>query len=424
MERVTGIKIHNGLSFGYIHVYEPQKEQLNYSESQKPLIIASENLTPGETVRFGKISVKALVVTNATSTSHTAILSRTMDWPAITGVKINPKWHNKMAIVDGYNGVVIIEPDEATLRCYQIKQVEEEQKKQQLLNAYKNKRSVTNSGKELKLYANISTPSDIHKVIANDAEGIGNFKTEFMYLDSLDYPTEEELFRAYKKIVTQMGDKRVVIRTFDIGTDKIADYFGLDKEENPALGYRAIRIGLDRPEVFETQLRAIIRASAFGKVSLMYPMIVSVDEVLKIKKLVRKNMDELKKEGIPFDENMEQGIMIETPAAAIISDKLAEMVDFFSIGTNDLTQYTLAIDRQNEKLDEFYNPHHEAILRMIQMVVDNAHKCGKWAGICGELGADATLTEQFVRMGLDELSVAPSMVLKLRKIVREMKVEE
>lgn len=420
MERVTGIKIHNGLSFGYIHVYEPQKEQLNYSESQKPLIIASENLTPGETVRFGKISVKALVVTNATSTSHTAILSRTMDWPAITGVKINPKWHNKMAIVDGYNGVVIIEPDEATLRCYQIKQVEEEQKKQQLLNAYKNKRSVTNSGKELKLYANISTPSDIHKVIANDAEGIGNFKTEFMYLDSLDYPTEEELFRAYKKIVTQMGDKRVVIRTFDIGTDKIADYFGLDKEENPALGYRAIRIGLDRPEVFETQLRAIIRASAFGKVSLMYPMIVSVDEVLKIKKLVRKNMDELKKEGIPFDENMEQGIMIETPASVIMSYELAQIVDFFSIGTNDLIQYTLAADRQNPKLGNVYDSYHPAIMRSIQYVVENAHKADIWVEISGELASDFTLTQQFIEYGIDALAVSPTKILPLRKMICEM----
>lgn len=420
MERVTGIKIHNGLSFGYIHVYEPQKEQLNYSESQKPLIIASENLTPGETVRFGKISVKALVVTNATSTSHTAILSRTMDWPAITGVKINPKWHNKMAIVDGYNGVVIIEPDEATLRCYQIKQVEEEQKKQQLLNAYKNKRSVTNSGKELKLYANISTPSDIHKVIANDAEGIGNFKTEFMYLDSLDYPTEEELFRAYKKIVTQMGDKRVVIRTFDIGTDKIADYFGLDKEENPALGYRAIRIGLDRPEVFETQLRAIIRASAFGKVSLMYPMIVSVDEVLKIKKLVRKNMDELKKEGIPFDENMEQGIMIETPASVIMSYELAQIVDFFSIGTNDLIQYTLAADRQNPKLGNVYDSYHPAIMRSIQYVVENAHKADIWVEISGELASDFTLTQQFIEYGIDALAVSPTKILPLRRMICEM----
>lgn len=420
MEKIAGIKINSGISFGYIQVYELQKDRLKYSEKGKPLIIVSENLTPSETVGFGKINVKALVVTNATTISHTAILSRTMDWPAIAGVKINSGWNNKIAIVDGYNGVIIIGPDENTCQHYHMKQIELEQEKKNLLISYKNKKSVTNSGKEMKLYANIATLADVRDVVANDAEGIGNFKTEFMYLDSLDYPTEEELFQSYKKIAMQMGNKKVVIRTFDIGTDKTVDYFEIEKEENPALGYRAIRIGLDRPEIFETQLRAIIRASAFGKVSLMYPMIVSVDEVLNIKRLVRKTMDELKKEGISFDENMEQGIMIETPAAVIMSYELAQVVDFFSIGTNDLTQYTLAADRQNPKLSNVYDPYHPAIMRSIQYVVDNAHKVGIWVAISGELGADLTMTKQFIEWGIDALAVSPTKILPLRKTICEM----
>lgn len=387
-------------------------------------VIVADDLSPSETVQIDKNKVLAFVTVHGSTNSHTAILARMMNIPALIGVPMDlEQIHTGMkAVVDGFQGEVIFEPSVDI--CQQAeKQIAEEKEKNRLLQMMKGKETETLDGKQINLYANIGSVSDVGYVLENDAGGIGLFRSEFLYLGRDDFPTEEEQFQAYKQVVQTMAGKKVIIRTLDIGADKQVDYFNLGKEDNPAMGYRAIRICLKQPDIFKIQLRALLRASVFGNLSIMYPMITSAEEVKEIYAIV----DEVKKEfdsaQIPY-RIPEQGIMIETPAAVMISDELAEMVDFFSIGTNDLTQYTLAIDRQNEKLDDFYNPHHEAILRMIQMVVDNAHKCGKWAGICGELGADATLTEQFVRMGLDELSVAPSMVLKLRKIVREMKIEE
>ena len=388
----------------------------------EPVIIVAKDLAPSETVQMDKSKLLAFVTQLGSTNSHTAILARTMGIPALIGVEIKEEWNGKQAIVDGYTGTLIIEPDEAALAEYK-KKAEEDAKQKELLLTLKGKENVTKSGQKINLYANIGNVSDLAAVLKNDAGGIGLFRSEFLYLEKDTFPTEEEQFTAYKQVAETMAGKKVIIRTLDIGADKQVDYFNLDKEDNPAMGYRAIRICLTQPEIFKTQLRALFRASNYGNIAIMYPMIISVDEVRKIKAISEEVKEELTKEGIPFG-NVEQGIMIETPAAAVMSDELAKEVDFFSIGTNDLTQYTLALDRQNAKLDDFYNPHHEAILRMIQMVVDNAHKCGKWAGICGELGADATLTEQFVRMGVDELSVAPSMILKLRKIVREMKKVE
>lgn len=391
--------------------------------TDKPVILASDDLAPSETVQLNKDMVLSFVTQGGSTNSHTAILAKTMNIPAIIGIgdALDEKYEGKEAIVDGANGCLIIEPDEETMKEYQAKK-QEYLAQQELLQQFRGKETVSLDGQKVKLYANIGNASDIGAVIKNDAAGIGLFRSEFLYLENDNFPTEEEQFKVYKYVAETMGQKQVIIRTLDIGADKQVDYFNLGNEDNPAMGYRAIRICLKQPEIFKTQLRALLRAAVYGNLSIMYPMITSTEEVKKIYEIVAEVEEELKAQEIQY-KIPEQGIMIETPAAAIISDRLAEMVDFFSIGTNDLTQYTLAIDRQNEKLDEFYNPHHEALLRMIQMVVDNAHKCGKWAGICGELGADTTLTEEFVRMGLDELSVAPSMVLKLRKIVREMKVE-
>lgn len=391
--------------------------------TDKPVILASDDLAPSETVQLNKDMVLSFVTQGGSTNSHTAILAKTMNIPAIIGIgdALDEKYEGKEAIVDGANGCLIIEPDEETMKEYQAKK-QEYLAQQELLQQFRGKETVSLDGQKVKLYANIGNASDIGAVIKNDAAGIGLFRSEFLYLENDNFPTEEEQFKVYKYVAETMGQKQVIIRTLDIGADKQVDYFNLGNEDNPAMGYRAIRICLKQPEIFKTQLRALLRAAVYGNLSIMYPMITSTEEVKKIYEIVAEVEKELKAQEIQY-KIPEQGIMIETPAAAIISDRLAEMVDFFSIGTNDLTQYTLAIDRQNEKLDEFYNPHHEALLRMIQMVVDNAHKCGKWAGICGELGADTTLTEEFVRMGLDELSVAPSMVLKLRKIVREMKVE-
>ena len=392
--------------------------------TDKPVILASDDLAPSETVQLNKDMVLSFVTQGGSTNSHTAILAKTMNIPAIIGIgdALDEKYEGKEAIVDGANGCLIIEPDEETMKEYQAKK-QEYLAQQELLQQFRGKETVSLDGQKVKLYANIGNASDIGAVIKNDAAGIGLFRSEFLYLENDNFPTEEEQFKVYKYVAETMGQKQVIIRTLDIGADKQVDYFNLGNEDNPAMGYRAIRICLKQPEIFKTQLRALLRAAVYGNLSIMYPMITSTEEVKKIYEIVAEVEEELKAQEIQY-KIPEQGIMIETPAAAIISDRLAEMVDFFSIGTNDLTQYTLAIDRQNEKLDEFYNPHHEALLRMIRMVVDNAHKCGKWAGICGELGADTTLTEEFVRMGLDELSVAPSMVLKLRKIVREMKVEE
>ena len=392
--------------------------------SIEPSVIVADDLSPSETVQMDKDKILAFVTVHGSTNSHTAILARMMNIPALIGVKMNLEelQTGMTAVVDGFGGKVTFEPDEE-LKAQTEARMQEEEEKLKLLQELKGKENITLDGRKINIYANIGSVGDIGYVMENDAGGIGLFRSEFLYLGRNDFPTEEEQFQAYKQAVQMMAGKKVIIRTLDIGADKQVDYFNLGNEDNPAMGYRAIRICLKQPEIFKTQLRALLRAAVYGNLSIMYPMITSTEEVKRIYEIVAEVEGELKAQEIQY-KTPEQGIMIETPAAAIISDRLAEMVDFFSIGTNDLTQYTLAIDRQNEKLDEFYNPHHEALLRMIQMVVDNAHKCGKWAGICGELGADMTLTEEFVRMGLDELSVAPSMVLKLRKIVREMKVEE
>ena len=392
--------------------------------SIEPSVIVADDLSPSETVQMDKDKILAFVTVHGSTNSHTAILARMMNIPALIGVKMDLEelQTGMTAVVDGFGGKVTFEPDEE-LKAQTEARMQEEEEKLKLLQELKGKENITLDGRKINIYANIGSVADIGYVMENDAGGIGLFRSEFLYLGRNDFPTEEEQFQAYKQAVQMMAGKKVIIRTLDIGADKQVDYFNLGNEDNPAMGYRAIRICLKQPEIFKTQLRALLRAAVYGNLSIMYPMITSTEEVKRIYEIVAEVEGELKAQEIQY-KTPEQGIMIETPAAAIISDRLAEMVDFFSIGTNDLTQYTLAIDRQNEKLDEFYNPHHEALLRMIQMVVDNAHKCGKWAGICGELGADPTLTEQFVRMGLDELSVAPSMVLKLRKIVREMKVTE
>lgn len=396
----------------------------NDLSSMEPSIIVADDLSPSETVQMDKEKILAFVTVHGSTNSHTAILARMMNIPALIGVPmdLNGLKTGMTAVVDGFSGQVIFEPEE-DVRKETEKRMQEEAEKQKLLEELKGKENITPDGRKINIYANIGSVGDLGYVMENDAGGIGLFRSEFLYLGRNDFPTEEEQFQAYKQAVQTMAGKKVIIRTLDIGADKQVDYFNLGKEENPALGYRAIRICLKQPEIFKAQLRALFRAAVYGNLSVMYPMITSTEEVEKIYAIVAEVEEELKAQEVQY-KIPEQGIMIETPAAVMISDRLAEMVDFFSIGTNDLTQYTLAIDRQNEQLDDFYNPHHEAVLRMIRMVVENAHKCGRWAGICGELGADLTLTEQFVRMGVDELSVAPSMILKLRKIVREMKAEE
>ena len=396
----------------------------NDLSSMEPSIIVADDLSPSETVQMDKEKILAFVTVHGSTNSHTAILARMMNIPALIGVPmdLNSLKTGMTAVVDGFSGQVIFEPEEDVQKETE-KRMQEEAEKQKLLEELKGKENITPDGRKINIYANIGSVGDLGYVMENDAGGIGLFRSEFLYLGRNDFPTEEEQFQAYKQAVQTMAGKKVIIRTLDIGADKQVEYFNLGKEENPALGYRAIRICLKQPEIFKAQLRALFRAAVYGNLSVMYPMITSTEEVEKIYAIVAEVEEELKKQEVQY-KIPEQGIMIETPAAVMISDRLAEMVDCFSIGTNDLTQYTLAIDRQNEQLDDFYNPHHEAVLRMIRMVVENAHKCGKWAGICGELGADLTLTEQFVRMGVDELSVAPSMILKLRKIVREMKAEE
>lgn len=396
----------------------------NDLSSMEPSVIVADDLSPSETVQMDKEKILAFVTVHGSTNSHTAILARMMNIPALIGVPmdLNGLKTGMTAVVDGFSGQVIFEPEE-DVRKETEKRMQEEAEKQKLLEELKGKENVTPDGRKINIYANIGSVGDLGYVMENDAGGIGLFRSEFLYLGRNDFPTEEEQFQAYKQAVQTMAGKKVIIRTLDIGADKQVEYFNLGKEENPALGYRAIRICLKQPEIFKAQLRALFRAAVYGNLSVMYPMITSTEEVEKIYAIVAEVEEELKAQEVQY-KIPEQGIMIETPAAVMISDRLAEMVDFFSIGTNDLTQYTLAIDRQNEQLDDFYNPHHEAVLRMIRMVVENAHKCGKWAGICGELGADLTLTEQFVRMRVDELSVAPSMILKLRKVVREMKAEE
>ena len=399
-----------------------QGEEEGAMTGDEPFILLADDLAPSETVQLDKSKVLSFVTRHGSTNSHTAILARTMNIPALIGVDFNDAVDGKMGIVDGYTGTFYVDPDEETMAQYEAKKAEDENKKRLLLEL-KGKENVTLDGKKINLYANIGGVADVANALSNDAGGIGLFRSEFLYLESEDYPTEEAQFAAYKTVAENMAGKKVIIRTLDIGADKQVDYFQMEKEENPAMGYRAIRICLDRPEIFKTQLRAIYRASYYGTISIMFPMIISVKEVKRIKEIIAEVKAELTAEGIPF-KDCEIGVMIETPAAVMISDLLAEEVDFFSIGTNDLTQYTLAIDRQNPKLDNFYDSHHEAILRMLQMVVDNGHKHGCWVGICGELGADTTLTSTFLKMGFDELSVSPSMILRVREEIRKTRVEE
>ena len=385
--------------------------------ADEPVIVAADDLAPSETVQLDKDKVLGFVTVHGSSNSHTAILARTMNIPAIIGAEGIEKFDGCMAVADGLAGVVYIDPDEVTLTKMRQKQAEERRKKE-LLNQLKGQDNVTIDGKRIDVFANIGNPGDVGAALENDAGGIGLFRSEFLYLESNDFPTEEQQFAAYKTVVQNMAGRKVVIRTLDVGADKQVDYFKLPKEENPAMGYRAIRICLTRPEIFKTQLRALYRASAFGRVAIMFPMITAVDEVRQIKEIAGQVRRELTHEGIAFSSDIELGIMIETPAAALISDLLAREVDFFSIGTNDLTQYTLAVDRQNQQLDPFYDPHHPAVLRMIQQVAKNAHDNGIWVGICGELGADLSLIETFLSYGIDELSVSPGLILPLRDKIR------
>ncbi len=388
---------------------------------KEPVIIVADDLAPSETVQMDKEKLLAFVTEHGSSNSHTAILARTMNIPALTGISISKEWDGKIAVLDGYTGTLYIDAGKDTIDKFKKRQ-DEDIKSRELLQNLKGKEDITLDGRKIKLYANIGSVKDVANVLANDAAGIGLFRSEFLYLETNDYPDEESQFTAYKTVTENMAGKKVIVRTLDIGADKQADYFNLDHEDNPAMGYRAIRICLERTDIFKTQLRALLRASAFGNISIMFPMIISVNEVKRIKEIVKSVKAELSQEGIPYGDT-ELGIMIETPAAVMISDLLAQEVDFFSIGTNDLTQYTLAIDRQNMKLDNIYDSHHPAVLRMIQMTVENGHKHGCWVGICGELGADTELTEDFVRMGIDELSVSPSFVLPIRKIIRNIKME-
>lgn len=383
----------------------------------EPMILVAEDLAPSETVQMDKSKLAAFVTRLGSANSHTAILARTMGIPALIGVTIREEWNGKLAVVDGVEGKIIVEPDEDVLAEYQ-KKLTAEQEQKELLMQLKGKENVTKSGQKINLYANIASASDLAAVLKNDAGGIGLFRSEFLYLEKDELPTEEEQFQAYRQVAETMAGKKVIIRTLDIGADKKVDYLNLGTEENPALGYRAIRICLEQPDIFKTQLRALFRASNYGNISIMYPMITSLQEIHDIKAIVNEVKQELRDAGVPFGE-VEEGIMIETPAAAVMSDVLAKEVDFFSIGTNDLTQYTLAIDRQNPRLDRFFDAHSEAVLRLIELVVKNAHNAGIWAGICGELGADMELTERFLAMGMDELSVSPGCILPLRKKIRE-----
>jgi len=414
-ERAADVK---DISERVIRVLSQKEEKVNTSGAEKEkYIIAADDLAPSETVQLDKSKVLAFVTRHGSTNSHTAILARTMNIPALIGVDFPEEGvDGQFGIVDGFDAKFFVEPDEDTKAEYRKLKEENEQKKR-LLQELKGKENITKDGTKINLYANIGGVSDVANVLANDAGGIGLFRSEFLYLESENYPTEEAQFAAYKTVAENMAGKKVIIRTLDIGADKQVGYFGLEKEENPAMGYRAIRICLDRTEIFKTQLRAIYRASYYGTIAIMFPMIISVNEVKKIKEIIAEVKAGLDADGIPY-KDVELGIMIETPAAVMISDLLAKEVDFFSIGTNDLTQYTLAIDRQNPKLDNIYDSHHEAVLRMLKMVVDNGHKEGCWVGICGELGADETLTETFLRMGFDELSVSPSMILRIRDKIR------
>ena len=401
-----------------INVLSGKQDAADLSE---PVIVVAEDLTPSETVSMDKSKLLAFVTRLGSSNSHTAILARTMNIPALIGLDIDPAWNGKMAVVDGFNGALYIEPDEKTLEVMRAKQ-QEEIRKRELLQQLKGKVSETVDGKKIRLYANIGSVGDVANVLQNDGEGIGLFRSEFLYLEKDHWPTEDEQFQVYKQVVENMAGKKVIIRTLDLGADKQADYFNLADEENPAMGLRAIRICLEQPDIFKTQLRALYRASAYGNVGIMFPMITSVWEVQEIKRIVNLVKAELDSAGIAYGD-VELGVMIETPAAVMVSEELAKEMDFFSIGTNDLTQYTLAIDRQNAKLGRFYDSHHPAILEMIRMTVENGHKQDCWVGICGELGADLTLTETFLKMGVDELSVSPTFILPIREIIRKTSIQ-
>lgn len=410
-ERAADVK---DISNRVIHILQGGSEQAGLGD--QPVIVLADDLAPSETVQLDKSKVLSFVTRHGSTNSHTAILARTMNIPALIGVDYPEDAEGHMAVVDGRNGVFLLDPTEEELTKYEALR-QEGVEKARLLQELKGKENVTKAGRKIALYANIGGVGDVASVLANDAGGIGLFRSEFLYLETEDYPSEEQQFKAYRTVAENMAGKKVIIRTLDIGADKQVDYFGLEHEENPAMGYRAIRICLDRKEICKTQLRAIYRASYYGNISIMFPMIISVDEVKAAKEMCATVQEELKSEGIPYGK-VELGIMIETPAAVMISDLLAKEVDFFSVGTNDLTQYTLAIDRQNPKLDNIYDAHHLAILRMLQMIIDNGHKEGCWVGICGELGADVTLTDTFIKMGIDELSVSPSMILKVREQIR------
>ena len=394
-------------------------------DSPVPVVLAADDLAPSETVQLDKSKILGFVTSYGSGSSHTAILARTMGIPAIIGVgdQVKPEYEGREVVVDGGTGQVVVDPDDATRQTLLAKR-EQLLKRQALLEQLKGKPNVTKDGQTVRVYCNIGNPEDVHTVLENDGGGVGLFRSEFLYLECDDYPTEDYQFEAYKKVLSDMGDKEVVIRTLDIGADKQIDYFNLPKEENPAMGNRALRICLNRPEIFRTQLRALYRASAYGHLCIMFPMVTSVWEVKEAKKMCEQVKKELTAEGIPFAEDVQLGIMIETPAAAVMSDRLAKEVDFFSCGTNDLTQYTLACDRQNNDLGRFFNPHHPAVLRLLKMVADNAHKNGIWVGICGELGADLELTETFLSIGIDELSVSPRSVLPLRQKIRETDVRQ
>ena len=394
-------------------------------DSPVPVILAADDLAPSETVQLDKSKILGFITEGGSGSSHTAILARTMGIPAIIGVgdQLKPEYEGREVIIDGSTGNVVVDADEAT-KSYLLKKLEEQKKTQEMLNLLKGQPNVTKDGQSVRIYCNIGSPDDVPAVLSNDAGGVGLFRSEFLYLNCDDYPTEDYQFEAYKKVLSDMGDKEVIIRTLDIGADKQIGYFDLPHEENPAMGNRALRICLNRPEIFHTQLRALYRASAFGHLGIMFPMVTSVWEVKEAKKMCERVKAELNAEGKPFSSDVSIGIMIETPAAVLMSDRLAKEVDFFSCGTNDLTQYTLACDRQNADLGRFYNPHHPAVLRALKMVCDNAHKNGVWVGICGELGADLELTETFLSIGIDELSVSPRAVLPLRQKVRETTVAD
>ena len=393
-------------------------EKQNRNIIQEPVILAAQNLSPSDTILLDKSKILAFVLKKGSVNSHTAILARAMNIPALIQVPFPDDMEGSMAIVDGDKGKLILDPDQDYLEKY-TKEQNAEQEKQKFLNQLKGKETITKDGRRIKLFANIGSGEDVDAVLDNDGEGIGLFRSEFLYLGKEQLPSEEEQFQIYKDVARRMGDKRVIIRTLDLGADKQAPCFPMDKEENPAMGCRGIRLCLEHPQVFKTQLKAILRAGMYGNLSIMYPMITSIGELGKIREILQTAKQELQEEGKPY-KDLEQGIMVETPAAAMISDLLAKNVDFFSIGTNDLTQYTLAMDRQNEKLESFYEPGHEAVLRLIRMVIENAHKAGIWAGICGELGADTRFTEEFVKMGIDELSVSPSRILPLRRLIRSI----